>query len=75
MAIGPGEITAIQNRGGFYYFVTDEQLAAFALLTPLQRLEWLNQARLFTLAAETAETRERRERLRRGEPITGSTGK
>ena len=55
--------------GGFGYWVSDEQLAAFARLTPLQRLQWLDQARRFTLLARTPETRERQERLRRGEPI------
>ena len=56
--------------GGYRYYVSDEQLAAFALLTPLQRLEWVEAAREFTLLGQTAETRERHERLRRGLPIT-----
>lgn len=56
-------------RGGFSYTVSDEQLAAFAHLTPLQRLEWAEAAREFTYLTETAQIRERRERLRRGETI------
>ena len=56
-------------KGGFGYHVSDEQLAAFARLTPLQRLEWVDAARQFTLLAQTPETRERHERLRRGETI------
>jgi hypothetical protein len=56
-------------KGGFGYHVSDEQLAAFAQLTPLQRLEWVETARQFTLLAQTPETRERHERLRRGETI------
>lgn len=53
-------------RGGYVYYVSDEQMARFAALTPLQRLQWLDEARRFTLMAETPETRQRRERLRRG---------
>lgn len=57
------------TRGGFYYYVSDEQLQAFARLTDLQRLQWVDDARLFTLMARTPETAERQERLRRGEAI------
>ena len=56
--------------GGFSYYVSDEQLAAFAKLSPLERLMWVEQARLFTLAGRTPETAERQERLRRGLTIT-----
>ncbi len=52
--------------GGYSYDISDEQLAAFAKLTPLQRLEWVEQARLFTLLGQTEETRRRHENLRRG---------
>ena len=55
--------------GGFGYYVSDEQLASFAQLTPLQRLEWVEAARQFTLLGQTPETRQRHERLRRGEAI------
>jgi len=58
-----------QPQGGFDYWVSDEQLAAFAKLTMIERLRWVEEARLFTLAGETPETRERMERLRRGETI------
>lgn len=61
--------TADESSGGFDYYVSDEQLEAFARLTPLQRLQWVEQARLFTLLGRTAETAERQERLRRGEAI------
>lgn len=57
--------------GGFGYYVSDEQLEAYAKLTPLQRLQWLDEARRFELLALTPEARERQERLRRGETITG----
>jgi hypothetical protein len=55
--------------GGFGYYISDEQLGAFAQLTPLQRLEWVEAARQFTLLGQTPETRQRQERLRRGEAI------
>jgi hypothetical protein len=58
-----------QARGGFSYYVSDEQLESFQRLTPLQRLQWADEARRFTLLACTPETAERQERLRRGERI------
>lgn len=60
---------ARQSRGGFSYWVSDEQLEAFGKLSLLERLRWVEAAREFTLAAQTPETRERMERLRRGETI------
>jgi hypothetical protein len=54
---------------GFSYYVSDEQLAAFALLTPLQRLEWVEAAREFSWLGQTAETRVRQQRLREGKSI------
>ena len=57
-------------EGGFGYWVSDEQLAAYAALTPLQRLQWLDEARRFVLLALTPESRERQERLRRGLTIS-----
>lgn len=64
-------MTTSENKepGGFDYYVSDEQLEAFAKLTLLQRLQWVEEARLFTLMARTPETAERQERLRRGETI------
>lgn len=61
---------APKPTGGFSYYVSDEQLAAFAKLSPLERLMWVEQARAFTLAGRTPETAERQERLRRGLTIT-----
>lgn len=51
---------------GFSYFVTEEQLDAFAKLTMLERLQWVDDARLFTLMAQTPETKARHESLRKG---------
>lgn len=58
-----------QENGGFYYWVSDEQMAAYAKLSDLERLQWVDEARLFTLAARTPETAERQERLRSGQTI------
>lgn len=57
-----------KSCGGFHYKVSKEQLAAFAQLSDLEKLEWVEQARLFTLAAQTPKTAERHERLRQGKP-------
>jgi hypothetical protein len=62
---------APERAGGFGYFVSDEQLRAFAALTALQRLQWLDAARRFTLLAQTPETAARHARLRGGRPIVG----
>ena len=56
-------------KGGFSYWVSDEQLRAYMALPLIARLRWLDEARRFTLAAQTPESRERMERLRRGETI------
>jgi hypothetical protein len=58
-----------RSEGGFGYWVSDEDLAAYGKLTPLQRLQWLDEARRFVLLALTPEARERQARLRRGETI------
>ena len=64
-------MNAPRPQGGFGYWVSDEQLSAYAKLTPLQRLQWLDEAVRFTLLARSEEARERHERLRRGLTITG----
>ena len=58
-----------KTRGGYSYYVSDEQLEAFAKLTPYERLKWVDEVRLFTLLARTSETAERQERLRQGKTI------
>lgn len=55
--------------GGYSYYVSDEQLKAYARLTLLERLQWVDEMRLFTLMTSTPETAERRERLRQGKTI------
>lgn len=61
--------TFIKRVGGYSYRVNDEQLEAFAQLSPYERLKWVDEMRLFILMARTPETTERQERLRRGETI------
>jgi hypothetical protein len=54
-----------QNLNGFSYFVSDEQLAAFAKMSDLERLQWVEDARLFTIMAQTPETKARHDALRK----------
>ena len=58
-----------QATGGYWYWVSDGQLAAYAKLSDYERLQWVDEMRLVTLAARTPETAERQERLRRGDTI------
>jgi hypothetical protein len=51
---------------GFSYYVSDEQLAVFAKLSMLERLQWVDEARLFTLMTQTPKTKARHELLRKG---------
>lgn len=51
---------------GFSYYVSAEQLAAFAKLTTFERLQWVDDARMFTLLTETPETKARHDALRAG---------
>lgn len=59
------------GQGGFGYWVSDEQLEAYSRLTPMQRLQWVDQARRFTLLGRTRETAQRQEWLREGKTIRG----
>jgi hypothetical protein len=54
------------KKGGFRYYVSLEQIEAFSRLTDLERLRWVDEARLFTLLGRTPLTEERQERLRQG---------
>ena len=51
---------------GYSYYVSAEQLNAFARLNDLERLQWVDDARLFTLLTETPETKARHDALRAG---------
>ena len=59
-------IKITHEPNGFSYYVSDEQLAAFAKLSMLERLQWVDDARLFTLMAQTPESKARHEALRKG---------
>lgn len=61
------------ERGGFGYWIADEQLKAYRALTPLQRLQWLDETRRFLVLALTEKARVRQERLRNGRTITDDT--
>ncbi len=54
------------KKSGFRYYVSPEQIEAFSRLTDLERLRWVDEARLFTLLGRTPLTEERQERLRQG---------
>ena len=60
------EISKKTAPNGYSYYVSDEQLAPFAKLTMLERLQWVDDARLFTLMAQTPVTKARHEALRKG---------
>ena len=55
------------KTGGYSYSVTDEELAHFASLAPIDRLKWVDDTRKFILMAETDKTQDIREKLRKGE--------
>ena len=57
------EISKEFELNGFSYYVSDEQLAAFAKLSMLERLQWVENARIFTLMTQTPETKARHELL------------
>ena len=59
-------VSTLSEPNGYSYYVSDEQLAAFAKLTMLERLQWVEDARMFTLMAQTPETKARHEALRKG---------
>lgn len=50
----------------FSYTIPVEQLSAFAKLTDSEKLQWVDDARLFTLMTQTPETKARHELLRKG---------
>ena len=51
---------------GFDYVVTDEQMRLYAKMSDLERLEWVESARIFTLLSQTPVTKVRHEALRKG---------
>jgi len=55
------------ERGGFSYVLDDEQILRYLQVPIEQRLEWLEEANRFLLAATPPEVREIWEKFRRGE--------
>jgi hypothetical protein len=49
---------------GFSYYVSNEQLAKYAVMNGLERLQWVEDARLFSLMAQTSESRALQDGLR-----------
>ncbi len=56
------------DEKGFSYYVSDEQLFAFARCSIGKRLEWLEEMREFTIAASTPEVRAGWRHLRAAQP-------
>ena len=56
----------VASRGGFSYYVSDEQLARFAQSTIEQRLEWLESMKQWSWDNASDEVRARWRELRRG---------
>ena len=55
-------------RPGFSYFVSDEQLRAYAALSVEERMQWVEDTRQFTWHTATPETRAAWRRLREHPP-------
>ena len=52
------------DRTGFDYFVSDEQLFTYAALSVERRLQWVEETRTFTWHAASPEVRESWRKLR-----------
>lgn len=61
------ETTTQSSRRGFAYHVTDEQIRRWQALPPEVKLQWLEDANRFLLAALTPQVRSIQDRFRRGE--------
>lgn len=55
------------QRGGFSYYVSDEQIARFKQLPISERLRWLEEAQEFIWNTVSKETWNRIQQFRRGE--------
>jgi hypothetical protein len=51
------QINNPEALNGFCYFVSDEQLTQYAAMNSLERLQWVEDARLFSLMAQTPESK------------------
>ena len=62
------------ERDGFYYTVSDEQLATFRSLSPAHRLAWLEETRELTWRLAPEKTRRWWRRLRKGDLLGDDPG-
>lgn len=62
-------MSAPDARGGFWYWVSDEQIAAYSALPIDRRVRWVEEQARMTYALASPEVRARWAALRRGEPI------
>ncbi len=61
------ETTTQSGQRGFAYHVTDEQIRRWKALPPEIKLQWLEDANRFLLAALSPQVRSIQDRFRRGE--------
>jgi hypothetical protein len=61
------EIQANEIRGGYSYFVTEEQIEEFQKLPLKERLRWLEEYQEFTYRALSKEEWETLQKFRSGE--------
>lgn len=59
----------MSERGGYDYFVSDEQIATYSALPIHVRLAWVEETARVTYELSTPEVRARWAALRRGEPV------
>jgi hypothetical protein len=62
-------MSAPDLRGGFRYWVSDEQIAAYSALPIDRRVRWVEEQARMTYALASPAVRARWAALRRGEPI------
>ena len=55
------------NNKGFHYYLEDEKILEYMKLSTEDKLKWLEEIRVFTLAVLTEEQLRFREKLRRAE--------
>ncbi|HEY8431851.1 MAG TPA: hypothetical protein VIL20_25915 [Sandaracinaceae bacterium] len=58
-----------EPRGGFSYWVSDEQIAAYSALPIERRIRWVEEQARATYALASPAVRARWAALRRGQPI------
>jgi hypothetical protein len=59
----------VSERGGYDYYVSDEQIATYSALPIHVRLSWVEETARVAYELSTPEVRARWAALRRGEPM------